>query len=496
MKNRIKFNSPYIWAFTTYFTEGFPYTIIRQISTLFFRDSGAKLESIGLTSLFGLPWILKFLWSPQVDRYSTKRSWLLSSQILLSMMIFLAAIFAPFNWGIPAVAILFFIGAFIAATHDTAIDGYYMEALDKKGQAQFVGYRVMAYRIAMITGTGVVATVGTAVSWMAAFVAAGLIFSIFLVYHFFYLPEVQKTEHKFQTFWDSFKHIKFLIGAISISSIVVAIRLLYQSQAYNRLKEHNAILQKIYFSHWIAIFLFLSLLLIILFRNSIKNLITKDPDSYYSKAFLTFIDRKNIGIIFGAIIFLRTGEFMLSSMVAPFFVDMGIKVHYGWITSSVGLPFSIIGAMLGGKLIKDWTLKKVLWPFLFLQNFTNVVYMGVALLLGSFLVKNTGNSNPEFIGNFNLFVVVITHAFDQFAGGLGTAVLMTFLMRICKKEFKATHYAIGTGFMSISGVFTGVAGGFLCAWFGYGWFFGISFIVSVPGMVFAGLIPKDIIEKE
>ncbi len=36
----------------------------------------------------------------------------------------------------------------MAATHDMAIDGYYMEALDEKGQARFVGYRVMAYRIA------------------------------------------------------------------------------------------------------------------------------------------------------------------------------------------------------------------------------------------------------------------------------------------------------------------------------------------------------------
>jgi PAT family beta-lactamase induction signal transducer AmpG len=57
-----KFSKDYIWTFTTYFTEGFPYAIIRSISSLFFRDMGVSLEAIGLTPFFGLPWILKFLW--------------------------------------------------------------------------------------------------------------------------------------------------------------------------------------------------------------------------------------------------------------------------------------------------------------------------------------------------------------------------------------------------------------------------------------------------
>jgi hypothetical protein len=63
---------PYVWAFTTYFAEGFPYTIIRIVSSVFFRDMHVSLQAIGLTSLFGLPLSLKFLWGPQVDQYGTK----------------------------------------------------------------------------------------------------------------------------------------------------------------------------------------------------------------------------------------------------------------------------------------------------------------------------------------------------------------------------------------------------------------------------------------
>jgi PAT family beta-lactamase induction signal transducer AmpG len=93
------------------------------------------------------------------------------------------------------------------------------------------------------------------------------------------------------------------------------------------------------------------------------------------------------------------------------------------------------------------------------------------------------------IGSFNLVLVASVHAFDQFAGGLGTSVLVTYLMRTCLSEFKAAHFAIGTGLMNISGVLSGVVSGFLAGWLGYGYFFGISFLASIPGMLLIFFIP-------
>jgi PAT family beta-lactamase induction signal transducer AmpG len=98
-------------------------------------------------------------------------------------------------------------------------------------------------------------------------------------------------------------------------------------------------------------------------------------------------------------------------------------------------------------------------------------------------------SHPHPVGTFNLFLVASVHSFDQFAGGLGTAVLMTYLMRICDKEFKATHYAIGSGLMNLSGLFAGILSGFIAGWIGYAWLFGISFLFSVPAMLFIPFLP-------
>lgn len=491
-----RINTPYIWTFTTYFTEGFPYTIIRQISSLFLRDLGLRLESIGLTSLFGLPWILKFLWSPHIDRFGTKRYWLLQMQGILIGVMLLAGLFAPLSWGPQAIGILFFIGSFFAATHDTAIDGFYMEALDTEGQAKFVGYRVMAYRIAMITGTGLIATIGTTTSWALAFFVAAIIFGLFFVYHTLFLPNPEQQRFSPKGMLGLFKNRIVLLGTTGLALLIVAIRLFYQSAFYKSLVAQTPILKKIWFSHWIAALLFLSLALLIVFRDLIKKAIAKNPDSFYSKAFFTFIDREKIGVILFVIIFMRTGEFMLSTMVAPFFVDLGIKVHYGWLSSAVGLPCSIGGAMLGGWMISRYSLRRVIWPFLLLQNLTNVLYMIVALYLNQFTQQNTGVSSPQSIGVENLLVIAGVHGFDQFAGGLGTAVLMTFLMRLCLKQFKAAHYAIGTGLMNISGVFVGVLGGFLCSWFGYGYYFGFSFLISLPGMVAIFFLPNFIYEKK
>ena len=58
---------PHFWCFSTYFAEGFPFSVIRSVSTVFFRDRGVSLEAVGLTTFFGLPWILKFFWGPLVD---------------------------------------------------------------------------------------------------------------------------------------------------------------------------------------------------------------------------------------------------------------------------------------------------------------------------------------------------------------------------------------------------------------------------------------------
>ncbi|MEW6428212.1 MAG: MFS transporter [Thermodesulfobacteriota bacterium] len=479
----------WLWTFTTYFAEGLPYSVLRTLSGVFFRDRGMSLEGIGMTSLYGLPWVVKFLWAPQVDAFSSRKRWMITCQALLAVFFFAAALAAGLERSPAAVAVLFFFACFIAATNDIAIDGYYLEALDSQGQARFLGYRVMAYRIAMMTGTGVIVTVGTLFHWWAAFLLAAAALAILAVFHGYYLWQGAADGKAPTLLLRNLKRPRNLLLLSLLLAYVGTIQLLVSSSAYEQLQRTNPFFEKLNFSAWIGISLFMVLGMVLAGRERLHASLVRRQDHYYAAAFLSFVDRERITAILAFIVLVRTGEFMLSSMVAPFFVDLGLKAHYGWISAGIGLPCSILGAMVGGWLIARFGLKRMILPFLLAQNATNLVYMILALLLAPYLADGSTLAQPPAMGWEPLLFVCGVHGFDQLAGGLGTAVLMTYLMRLCRGGHKAAHYAIGTGLMSISGVFAGILSGFLAQALGYGMFFGVSFLASLPGMAVLPVLP-------
>lgn len=488
-QKKLAVNSPHVWTLSTYFAEGFPYTIIRVISSVFFRDMKVSLEAIGLTSLFGLPWVLKFLWGPHVDQFSTKRRWMLLMQALLVVMIMTLAFFAPVENGVKIIAVILFIGAFIAATHDIAIDGYYMEALDEKGQAKFVGNRVMGFRIAMMTGTGVIVTIAALTNWFIGFLSAGILLLLFLIYHFFILPAPEKPKRPLSDIIKSYLRLKTFLFLLSAALVILLFKLIFSVEWFGTLRSNLPFMDKINFSGWVAIGLLAALILLALLKDRLKGLLLKNGPSFYSRAFISYMDREKMAAFLVFVALMRIGEWMLTSMSAPFMVDLGLKVHYGWIQGGVGLPLAIAGAILGGWMISRYTLKKVMWPFLLAQNLTNVLYMFLALALNRYLTLNTGADTVTPMGSLNLFLVASVCGFDQFSSGLGNAVFITILMRSCLPEFKAAHFAVGTGVMNVSSVISGVMSGFLAGWLGYWLFFGITFLASVPGMLMVFFIP-------
>lgn len=147
--------SPWAWVPTAYFAEGIPYIIVMTLSVIMYKNLGISNALIGFwTSVLYLPWVVKPLWGPLVDRYWTKRNWIIWMQLLMGIC------FAGVAFGINLppfflVSLLFLWAvAFISATHDIACDGNYMLGLSQHQQAWFVGIRSTFYRLAMIAGTG------------------------------------------------------------------------------------------------------------------------------------------------------------------------------------------------------------------------------------------------------------------------------------------------------------------------------------------------------
>jgi PAT family beta-lactamase induction signal transducer AmpG len=161
------------WVATTNFGEGLPWSVLHQMGTEFITDRGGTPTQIASTSLFHSAVTFKFLWSPVVDLFGTKRGWLLATQLLLAGG--MAAIAA--TTALPGFGLFWIVAAAFAvlhATHDIACDGFYIEALDRKDQALYSGVRIAAFKVATILGSSVLVTLVATKSWVLAFGAAGV----------------------------------------------------------------------------------------------------------------------------------------------------------------------------------------------------------------------------------------------------------------------------------------------------------------------------------
>ncbi|HNZ53089.1 MAG TPA: hypothetical protein PKN76_02970, partial [bacterium] len=384
------------FVFSTYFAQGLPYSLIAVIPTVMFRDLGADLSTIGFLSLLNIPWVIKFLWAPFVDSNSTFRKWIYSTELLLTLAVSMIAL-SLFSEGLAIVTVLLLLGAVMSATHDIAVDGYYMTSLDEISQKKEIGFRVLAYRLALAFGSGVIISIGTIFSWRCAFGTAAFFMLNIYFFHKFFLPEPLSAKPSTP--------------------------------------------------------------------NNLKN---------FKTAFSTYFKRDNIVHIVMFIVFLRAGEYLLGLMRGPFMVDLGIKVHIGWISGGVAIPATIIGAISGGYNISKKGIDLTAVPIILFQNLTNLLYAALAFHFADKIITD----------NFGIAAVALVNAIESFSSGMGTALLMIFLINLCAKEFKAAHYAIGSGLMALSGALLNSFGGIVAESTGYGWFFVISFLAAMPALLF------------
>ncbi|MFL5812078.1 MAG: MFS transporter [Bdellovibrionia bacterium] len=187
--------SPWLFVPSLYFQQGLPVILVQQFSVLLFKKLGFPNDQILYwTSLLGWPWVIKMFWGPAVDINGTKRSWTLWMQLGITVCLFalgmiVASGATSFIWA-ASLAILLVI-AFLSATHDIALDGYYIVALPKDAQAFFLGITSMFFRLAMIFCTGAMVIlaglwerqgVSVSASWSRAIFVAAALYAALAIY--------------------------------------------------------------------------------------------------------------------------------------------------------------------------------------------------------------------------------------------------------------------------------------------------------------------------
>lgn len=476
---------PAFWVPSTYFAEGFPYAVVNNLAEILFKELGASLSVVGLTSLFHLPWNLKFLWGPLLDQYETKRRWLFCVEVALSVVLLVVTLFVGTLEGIStALVVGFGVLAFLSATHDIAIDGLYLEALDEKDQSAYVGLRATFYRVASLFVVGPLLVLCDSLGWFIGLSCVTCVMLALTVYHYFALPDVEVRRSPIQDLARALVRPRLLLvtgfGCLGFAAFQMVPQVKAVGLRLVQFLSELPLIGRLGFSDWVVLLLLLALAFGLLVPRRVPSRETSQEraaPSPYKQSFLSFLRQERAGMVLAFVVLFRTGESFLMKMRWPFLDDVVqlTKAEYGILNGMIGFGVSFATTLLGGFLIARFGLRRCIWPFVLAQNVLNLLYMGVGL-----------SSDPASLSRLVLGgVIAIEHA----GAGLGTAVFMVFLMRACDPAHKAGHMAILTALMSVSFTVAGVLSGYLATALGFTAYFGFTFLATIPSMLMIPFLP-------
>jgi len=425
--------SPWFWVPTLYFAEGVPYFLVNNISVMMFAKMGVPNDQLAFfTTLLYFPWFLKGIWSPIVDVVKTKRWWIVSMQVLMTVLCVLLTVTLPHPDAATIAAkgthvsmftltlVLFIIAAFASATHDIAADGYYMLAHSQSSQAKFIGIRSTFYRIASVFGQGVLVFIAGMVekrngdipySWQVTLGVTAVVMFIITLYHIFVLPKSDNDKPRASA------------GDASAS-----------------MRELG---------------------------NSFK----------------TFFTKPGVGLAILFMLLYRLPEGFLIKLCQPFLVDQQAEVltetgkiiggglglsteNVGILYGTIGVIALLLGGIVGGVFISKRGLKKSLW------------WMAACMTLPCLTFVYLSTEIPE-----NLWAIGTAISIEQFGYGFGFTAYMMYMMYFSEGEFKTSHYAICTAFMALSMMLPGFVAGSIEMAIGYKAFFWMVVACSVATLL-------------
>ncbi|HEY6099986.1 MAG TPA: MFS transporter, partial [Anaeromyxobacter sp.] len=299
--------------------SGMPYGwVVSGTLQAFLVALGFTRSSIGLLSGVSLPWALKFLWSPLVDRYALRwpgrrRSWMIMAQLALAGTMGAVAAFAwralaarSAGGMVPYAALL--IGllaltfAFFSATQDIAYDAYTVEVLHRDEQGPVSGLRILFYRIGMLLAGAFAVSASEWLPWPVIFAVTGAVFAGFTV-------------------------------------LVLAAPEPDRPAAPPR---------------------------------SLRLAVVEPLRTYFARP-----DAIGIALF---LVFYKFGDNMGGTMVNPFLKDLCFSnAEAGAAIKTIGTVATISGSLVGGLLLSRMGLGRALWGFGVLQAAANVVYSLAAL---------------------------------------------------------------------------------------------------------------------
>ena len=494
-KQKSKSRSPWLWVPSLYYAEGIPYIVVMTVSVIFYKRMGISNSEIALyTSWLYLPWVIKPLWSPFVDIFKTKRFWIVLMQLIIGATMASVAFTIPLPNFFQVTLALLWLMAFSSATHDIAADGFYMMGLDQHQQTWFVGVRSTFYRIAMLTGQGLLVIFAGYVESRTGLPPVEI--------------QVKAITQVEQSQPEPDEKIVVNFGRQSGDksiSLIEGGRFEFTEQNWNepvktviqldpKLRDSSAAIFVARSGNiplaWLLTFLLMAILFILFFVYHKFALpvseqdTSRKPESFlkdYINTFVLFFRKKNIGLAIAFLLLYRLAESQLVKLASPFLLDNqevgGLALttgEVGFVYGTVGLIMLTIGGLLGGFLAAKDGLKKWIWFMIIAINLPDAVYIYLA------------HYQPD-----NFLVVNLCIGIETFGYGFGFTAYMLYMIYISEGDYKTVHFAITTGFMALGMMIPGMFSGYIQEFFGYENFFIWVLICAIPGFLLLKFLPID-----
>ncbi|MBL8224157.1 MAG: MFS transporter [Chromatiales bacterium] len=180
-----------------------------------------------------------------------------------------------------------------------------------------------------------------------------------------------------------------------------------------------------------------------------------------------FLDRPGAWALLALIVLYKFGDAFALKLVTAFLIKgVGFTaLEVGAISKTVVIVLTLLGTFAGGLLLARIGLFRALLFFGVLQALTNLLYAALAA---------AGKDTT---------LMVLALGFDNFAGGMGAAAFVAFLMALCDARFSAFQYALLSALASVARNFLGPPAAFVVDAVGWSSFFLLTFVTALPGLV-------------
>ncbi|MFT3859127.1 MAG: MFS transporter [Aquabacterium sp.] len=474
------------WVALLYFSEGLPMGVFYDLFPVNMRQAGVSPADIGLLSLLGLAWTVKFLWAPLVDAWRRHKWWMAAANwgmagVLAAFAMWPAALGQGESWPWALLAAF----TMLSATNDIATDGYTIELLSKGQYGVANGLRIGFYRVGMLVAGGLLVVAGYmgtpgAPDWSAAYglgallmVANGLVIlmgpaqgSVAAAAH--------REEGASAREWAALRQQPLWLVALGL----VMAGLLWPVLGPVAKAAEWAAIQAVSGTWWfkgavpVGLMFMGAGLMVVAARGPQAKVLADGP---VFGAWVDLLARPGMLPVLLFILLFKLGDAAMGFMVKPFWVDAGFKPEQiGLVSVNIGLGLSIAGGLVGGWYVDRVGIFKGLWVLGIAQALSNLGYA-----LAAWYVPHGAVAHGDVALSQQL-AVYCASGLESFTGGLGSGAFLAFLMGITSKARATTEYAILSSIFAFSRAVAGWAGGLGVEQMGYSAFFFLTFWLSFP----------------